>query len=138
MRGINTANPDEDLLRRLHDEYCRATGLPIRYTFEHYSDWYLFAQRFEPGDIAAVVAYLRKLYRSRPDILRASLRFSKLIKDRQRFEEYLAEARAERRKPVKTDRDRVLEASGREAQRESEARSVGQILSRILSQSHES
>jgi hypothetical protein len=118
----------DSIIREYHAEYCRATGLQVKYGMDHYTDWYLFAKQFEVGDIFIVVEYLKKLYRHEPEILKACLRLSKLIRERSRFAEYLAEAMAEARKPKVTERDRVLAATGRPREPGDNTRTPAQIL----------
>jgi hypothetical protein len=88
-----------DIAQEFHQAYVAATGLKVKYTMEYYSDYYLFAKDYSADDIPVVVNYLRKLYRDKPEILAASLRITKLIREKARFGEFLAEALADARKP---------------------------------------
>lgn len=98
-----------DIAQEYHRAYCEATGLNMKYTFSLYTLWYLFAKEFKAEDLETVVRHLRKIYRDKPDILRACLRLPKLIEDHAMFASYLAEAQAEARKPKKTEKERLLE-----------------------------
>lgn len=122
-----------DIAQEYHAAYCEATGLKIKYTFEFYADWFLFAKQFEPGDIATVVRYLKVLYKDKPDILAACLRIRKLIKERASFAEYLAEAQAKARIPKETPRDRALAAAGMSKDKTADtAEHVGAVSARAL------
>jgi chorismate mutase len=120
--------PVRDIADEFHEAYCEATGLKVKYTFSFYSDWFLFAKEFTQDDIKTVVNYLRKLYKDKPEILMACLRITKLIRERDTFAQYLAEAKAEARKPRMTERDRVMEATGRAKEPPDNTRSAGQVL----------
>lgn len=114
----------------LHEAYCRLTGLPLRYMpLEHDSDWYLWSKEFGIEDLELVVAWLRSQYKDKPSILKNSLMFRHLIRCRDYFGEYLAQAQAEARKPKETERDRVLAATGRPKNAEGKpAMSAAQVM----------
>lgn len=118
----------QDIAQQLHQAYCEATGLKVKYSFAFYSDWYLFAKDFEAEDIKTVVNYLRNLYRDKPEILAACLRITKLVRERDTFAQYLAEAKAEARKPRTTERDRVLAATGRPQEVPDNVKTPAQVL----------
>lgn len=129
-----------DIAAQYHEAYCQASGLKVKYNFSHYSDWYLFAKDFEMSDLGTVIHYLKKLYRGKPDILKACIRLPKLIQDHAMFASYLAEAEQEKRAmaakaraPVKSPATRAIEAwRGLPVEPEDKAKdtckSVGQIL----------
>lgn len=113
-----------------HELYCSLTGLHLRYMpLEHDSDWYLWAKTYDQEDLKQVVPWLRQRYKDRPDILANTLMFRHLIRCRDYFGEYLAQAQADARKPKATERDRVLSATGRPmTHRDKPAQSAGQVL----------
>src|SRR3972149_8384981 len=97
----------------LHEEYCQLTGLQLRYMpLEHDSDWYLWSKEFGGEDLKLVVGWLRSTQLDKR-ILANQLAFRHLIRCREYFAEYLAQAQAEARKPKPTERDAVLKAAGR-------------------------
>lgn len=126
-------NEIRDIAQLYHDAYVKATGLKVKYTMEYYSDYYLFAKDYSPEDIAVVVKYLRGLYKDKPEILKASLRISKLIREKARFGEYLAEAQAEARAPRKTPATAVLEQwrGLPEQDTQDTSKPIGQILPHV-------
>ncbi len=130
----NNATPElRDTCKPYHEAYCAATGLKVLYNMEYYSDYYLFAKDFSPEDIQLVVKYLRKLYKDKPEILRASLRISKLIRERARFGEFLAEAKAEARAPVKNPATKAREAwRGLPEEPEEAAKDTSKPIGQIL------
>lgn len=90
-------NEVRDIAQQYHKAYCQASGLPVKYTMGLYSDWFLFAREFKEDDLGTVIRYLKRIYRSKPDILKACTRLPKLIQDHAMFASYLAEAEQEKR-----------------------------------------
>lgn len=113
----------------LHDLYCQLTGLNLRYTpMEHDSDWYLWSKDFGSDDLELVVPWLKRHYAKKPDILKSTLMFRHLIRCKDYFREYLAQAQADARKPKRTDRDSVLAATGRTEPKPDNTKTPAQIL----------
>ena len=99
----------------LHAAYCQATGLSLPYVpMEMDSDYFLFSKRYDEADLRSVVAYLRHHYREKPDVLIATLRFRHLIRQLDRFSEYLAESRQWQARKA-SPKDTVLANAGRPA-----------------------
>lgn len=130
----------KDIAHQYHDAYCEASGLKVKYTFSLYSDWYLFAKDFEMSDLGTVIRYLKRLYKDKPDILRACIRLPKLIQDHSMFAAYLAEADEDARREAANARAHVKSRAtkAREAWRglpeapeekaKDTSKSIGQIL----------
>jgi hypothetical protein len=119
-----------DLAQEYFEAYKQATGLPLKYTMSYYSDIYLFAKDFSPEDIPVVVNYLRKLYKDKPEILAASLRITKLLREKDRFGEFLAEALASARVPAKNPATAIKQAwrGLPEEDTKDTSKPIGQIL----------
>lgn len=116
-----------------HAVYVQTTGLPLRYqAYYHERVWYEFAKEFTQDDLKLVVAYLKRLYRDpeKAGIRKAILRFSHLIERGDRFNEYLAEARAVGRVKPPSARDRILAASGRPQSQPDACATAAEILQR--------
>jgi hypothetical protein len=115
----------------IHKVYCQATKLDLPYrSFDHDSIWYQYLKRFDEHDLRLVVAYLKDLYRSKPEILTASIRFRKLILELDVFEMYKAEARCwKARKNEHTPQRSVLASAGIKAEpKQTDARPIGEVV----------
>lgn len=90
----------------------------------------MFLKRFDEHDLRSVVAYLRDLYRTKPDVLTASLRFRKLIIELDYFEEFKAEARNwSARKSQVTPKQSVLASAGIKPEpKQQDARVIGDVI----------
>ena len=86
-------------------------------------------QPFTEDDLLAVVLFRRKLISERHQFM-ASLRFSYLVGRPNLFEEDLAMAKAQPRK--RTDRDAVVEATGRSAAPETREKLAGPLAQAAL------
>lgn len=116
-------------IQELHDLYCHLTGLQLRYMpLEHDSDWFLWSKLFSAEDLQLVVPWLKKAYKDKPQILRSTLMFRHLIRCRDYFGEYLAQAKWEARAPKPLNRDKVLAATGRKQEQPDNTTTPAQIL----------
>lgn len=100
-------------LQALHTAYCQATGLALLFTFARLRAWELWSVNgWTAEDLRLVVRHLKtKIAADRK--WPSALQFRNLIERTDLFEEELAEARAHARRPVTSERERVLQASGR-------------------------
>lgn len=99
-----------------HSRFEQMTGKQYQLHTHRIYCWekFLVGRRFSEEDITKVVQYLQSeiaAKRAYPP----QLWFNNLIEQPDRFEEYLGDAKAKARNalPAKTDRDAVLEATGR-------------------------
>lgn len=123
-----------DQIATLHAAYCELTGFELGRDYARDYAWHEFVKRgFTLDDLKMVVFEVRKGmaggYR-----FQGSLKFRNLIEDLNRFEEDLAEARANlrNRRPPPSAKERVLEASGRPASvRTGTARTVETVVSNV-------
>lgn len=124
-------------IQSLHADYCRLTGMEIRCDMGRERDWFEWQARgFTAHDLKMVVHYIRAGIREGKRNLGA-LKFSNLIRDYDKFEEDLAEARsinaANSRKPrVDPARAEALRATGRDPLPKTDAVSAKQALDRGL------
>lgn len=101
----------------IHQTYCRLSGMEIALTMGRTYAWEVWSSKgWTATDLTLVVSRLKQLIREKRK-WESSLHFRRLIEDLDGFEEILSEARALARVPQRTitDRDRVLQASGRKA-----------------------
>lgn len=107
---METLNP---AIARLHSRYIDLTGRRIPLDAGRESDWFLWAKKFDESDLVTVVNHLQRRIKEgvrRPECLK----FSNLIIMTDYFEEDLAEAKAQARKPVVNQaKASVLKATGR-------------------------
>lgn len=99
-----------------HEAFERLTGR--KYMLHHHRifawEKFLVRRKFTVEDIGIVVRHLQREVADKKAFL-PQLWFSNVIEDTDRFEEYLNDAKARKRNalPPNTDRDSVLEATGR-------------------------
>src|SRR5690348_4456855 len=118
------------IVRGLHEIYTQFTGLRVRFDFQRMTTWNNWrSHSFTSEDLKLVIRHLKgKIIKERK--WPSSLFFNNLIGRPDLFEEELAEARAMARvKPV-TERDRVLQMSGRPrtSERPQAAQTAGDVL----------
>ncbi|HOC56631.1 MAG TPA: hypothetical protein PKI20_13495 [Verrucomicrobiota bacterium] len=122
-------------IRALHSAYVLHSGLAIGLDMYRERVWFEWLRRgFTLEDLKLVIRYLRAGIRD-GQRNRGALRFSNLIAQPDRFEEDLAEARAQAR-PRHADpaRAAVLRASGRPGDPAgAPAKAAGQIAAKIVS-----
>lgn len=99
-----------------HAKFEQLTGKQYQLHMARKFAWekFLVRRKFSEDDMTIVVRYLQKEIREGrtfPPVLW----FNNLIEETDKFEEYLNDAKAKARnaQPAKTDRDSVLEATGR-------------------------
>jgi len=111
----------------LHALYCELTGLELRWVeFTHGYVWWAWERQFGAADLRLVVKHLKRLYRDRPYVLAACLRFRHLIVNVDYFAEYLAEARS--RPGGLSGRESVLAATHREVRQERPERLAADVV----------
>jgi hypothetical protein len=96
----------------LHNAYMSMTGLNVPLSFDKQGMWHVFIQReFTEDDLRLTIAMVLK----RVDKVTAMriFRFTRFIGNIEQLSEDIAEARALARVPKPTEKDRVLEQSGR-------------------------
>lgn len=100
-------------LTYLHGVYCQLSKRSMTMTTREMYGWQAWiAKGYKVEDLRLVIAFIQKRIkdgRRFPE----SLRFHNLIERHDRFADDLLDSRAEANKPVRTDRQSVLEASGR-------------------------
>lgn len=137
-------------IARFHAAYEQCTGiqLPLNGAFKREYEWGAWmAHGWTEADLRLVIAYLRRHFSSdwqsgRRDYFFKMVRFSRLISDHEYFEEWLALARAEARnvRLAPTERQRVLEATGRQepsAKDAAIAKPAGQVAQEVLQKGYE-
>lgn len=125
---------DRNQIPKLHEVYCRETGLHIALTMQRIYFWEMFlAREFTQTDLELVCRGMRKLVKDKKRGM-TCLSFHRLIADLENFEELLAEYRALARRPkINRHRAEVLRATGRPVEDKSKpAQPVGSIVSRLL------
>lgn len=124
----------EHQIQQIHSTYCKLSGSnqAFKRAF-HEQDWARFIQHYTAADLALVISYLHKLYRDKPEILNATLRFRHLIRQLDYFDEYLGEARARSRPKAPGLVEKVVGQTHRlvaNADMENTSKQAGEILSR--------
>lgn len=113
----------------LHAEYCRLSGLDLRMSMKHVYAWHEWQTngKFGPDDLVLVFGWIAHQKRTRG--LTYGTGFDRLIRDLDRFAELLANAKAHARRPVPTNKDKILEATGRPPETQPKpAKSAEQIM----------
>lgn len=116
---------------QLHKAYCDTSGFPLALTMDRIFMWERWQlRRWTQADLVQVLTYLKRKSDSGQHWARNALMFSALIRDESRFEELLAEVRAQARvKQVNLGKAQALRATGRDATAPtSEPRSAAQVL----------
>lgn len=106
--------------------------LPLPLDYKRQCQWLEFIRAgFTADDLKLIIWYRRKTVKE-PRILAGMLKFSFLIGQLDRLEEDLIEARAmAKNKPRRSDRTRVLEATGRSAEKKTEPKTAAQVLAKV-------
>ena len=122
-----------ETVANLHRTYCELTGLEISLDYGREWAWAEFIRRgWTADDLKLVVFEIRK---GIPEKSRkpGALKFRNLIGNPDYFEEDLAEARANlrNRRPVATNKERVLESTGRPVVRTGTAKTVETVVAQI-------
>ncbi len=116
--------------RESHAIYCTLAGRDLPLTMTIHWQWNLWKSKgWTMDDLRLVVQHIKMLIkedRRRPE----SLRFHNLIGNTERFNEDLAEARALARVPRETNRDRILQATGRPQASLDNVQTAGQVHQR--------
>lgn len=101
-------------IAQLHSLYETTIGVTLECNYKRQCQWLEFIRAgFTADDLKLMIWYRRKTVKE-PRILANMLKFSFLIGQLDRTEEDIREARAmAKNKPRRTDRTRVLEATGR-------------------------
>jgi hypothetical protein len=127
-----------DLILKLHKEYNRlCPDCDVEFNMARESQWYQWLkwknhEPFTIEDLRAVIRYRRMLVNEGRQF-HPCLRFGNVVGQPDRFEEDLALARTHF-KIQKTDRDRVIEMSGREPRIEKREKLAGPIAASIFEQ----
>lgn len=116
---------------QLHKAYCDTSGFPLALTMDRifmWERWQLMG--WTEADLVQVLTYLKRKSDSGQHWARNALMFSALIRDESRFEELLAECRAQARvKQVNLGKAQALRATGRSSDPEtSPSRTVAQVM----------
>lgn len=103
--------------RAIHEAYCRATKLTLKYTtYHHYVFERFLAEGHTQAELELVIAYLWKLVRKGQRTMQ-TFNFQSLIRDEPRFLDDLAQATAASRMPkVDAEKESVLKSTGRAEQ----------------------
>lgn len=118
-----------ETLQALHARYCALTGLPVRYGYVFESTWFLWHREgYTEADLEMTINYLKTSQRNRPDLLVPNLRLHKLIGDLGFFEERRAEAEKCRTVKQNAEKESVLRATGRTAEKPKDAVPVAEVL----------
>lgn len=119
-----------DDTKRLHEAYCKATKLDVKYTtYHHYVFERFLADNHTQEELELVCKWLWYLVNKGERTMR-TFAFQSLIRDEPRFLDDLAQARGWSRTPnTNPAKDSVLRAMGRPAMaRETKSVSAAQVM----------
>lgn len=121
-----------DQISALHSFYETTTGVKLECNYKRQCQWLEFIRAgFTADDLKLMIWYRRKTVKE-PRILASMLKFSFLVGQLDRTEEDIREALAmAKNKPRRTDRTRVLEATGRSAEKKTEPKTAAQVLAKV-------
>ena len=124
--------PSSDDTLAMHQHYCAITGLEIPYTMQRHYQWEKWLiSGFTARDLSMAVRYIMRRIRERRRE-KESLLFRNLIGNPENFGEDLAMARHEQRGPTVTERERILNATGRLLPEDRPAVTPKQVIERMV------
>lgn len=118
-----------------HQQYCRLTNFNIPQRPENERAWLEYLRTHTIEELALVVRYLKSQVKHEKRN-EGCLKFSNLVANLSRFEEDLAMANAWARngRPVPTEREKVLSATGRPPVKPPADKTPGPIVAKLLAE----
>lgn len=116
-------------IQDLHSIYCRMTGLQVALTLGRMFQWERWILRQWTADDLRLAIEVTRRKIKKGECTFARLRFPEFIGNDEKFEEYLAEARAINRQHEQreTPKEKILRETGRPKERQTD-RPIGDVL----------